>query len=641
MKSDSSETTAGTTLLQGIRRPADIKALKEKDLPQLAQEVRDQLVAVLSQTGGHLGPNLGVVELTIALHRVFETPRDKFVFDVSHQGYVHKMFTGRLDRIGTMRQYMGLNGFLLRTESEHDCYGAGHAGTAISAGLGMAVGRDLRGTDEHVVVVAGDAALTCGISYEALNNAKSQTKRFIVVLNDNEWSIAKNVGAIASYLNNIVANPTYAGLHDKARRFVEAIAGKTAVQFAHKVEEGVKGLLVPSVIFEELGMRYYGPIDGHDIALLTRTFEFLKTQDEPVLLHILTKKGKGYEPAIAKPDKFHGLGKFAADTGETAPASSPTYSELLGKTLGKFAESNKNIVTITAAMPSGTGLGFFQAQHPDRYFDVGIAEEHAALFACGLATQGLKPFLTIYSTFMQRAYDMIIHDMALQNLNVALCMDRAGLSGDDGPTHHGLFDIGYLRHVPNIVHMQPKDEEEFVDMLWTMANYNSGPIAMRYPRGAGTGAVPKATPKLLEIGKAEVVQHGRDVAIFGLGNMFEVAQEAARKLEEHGFSVALINPRWIKPIDTGTLEFFARGTQVICTLEDHVLHNGFGCAVMEHLHTQMINTPVVRIGWPDQFIEHGTIPILRKKHGITADALVERVLPLLQKKTRQPQPSAA
>jgi 1-deoxy-D-xylulose-5-phosphate synthase len=628
-------------LLQGIHGPADIKALNEKQLPQLAQEVRDELVSVLSQTGGHLGPNLGVVELTIALHRVFETPKDKFVFDVSHQGYVHKMFTGRLDRIGTMRQYEGLNGFLLRTESEHDCYGAGHAGTAISAGLGMAVGRDLRGTNEHVVVVAGDAALTCGISYEALNNAKSQTKRLIVVLNDNEWSIAKNVGAIASYLNNIVANPTYAGLHDKARRFVEAIGGKTAVKLAHKVEEGVKGLLVPSVIFEELGLRYYGPIDGHDIALLTKTFEFLKTQDEPVLLHILTKKGKGYEPAIAKPDKFHGLGKFAADTGETAPASSPTYSELLGKTLAKFADSNKKIVTITAAMPSGTGLGFFQAQHPDRYFDVGIAEEHAALFACGLATQGLRPFLTIYSTFMQRAYDMIIHDMALQNLNVALCMDRAGLSGDDGPTHHGLFDIGYLRHVPNIVHMQPKDEDEFVDMLWTMANHNSGPIAMRYPRGAGTGAVPKAAPKLLEIGKAEVVQHGRDVAIFGLGNMFEMGEEAAHKLEEHGYSVALINPRWIKPLDTGTLEFFARGTQVICTLEDHVLHNGFGAGVMEHLHTQMINTPVVRIGWPDQFIEHGTIPILRKKHGLTADALVEKVLPLLQKKTRQPQPTAA
>src|SRR5215212_7766896 len=637
-----SETThAPKRLLDGIRSPADIKALREQDLPQLAQEVRDELVRVLSQTGGHLGPNLGVVELTIALHRVFNTPRDRFLFDVSHQGYVHKMFTGRLDRIGTMRQYQGLNGFLLRTESEHDCYGAGHAGTALSAGLGMAVGRDLRGGNENVVVVAGDAAFTCGISYEALNNAKSQTRRFIVVLNDNEWSIAKNVGAIASYLNNIVANPTYAGLHDKARRFIETIAGKSAVELAHKIEEGVKNLLVPSVIFEELGLRYYGPIDGHDIPLLIRTFEFLKTQEEPVLLHILTKKGKGYAPALKQPDKFHGLGKYKIESGETAPTATPTYSELFGKTLAKFADTNQKLVTITAAMPSGTGLSHFAKAHPNRYFDVGIAEEHAALFACGLATQGMTPFLTIYSTFFQRAYDMAIHDMAIQKLNVRLCMDRAGLSGDDGPTHHGLFDIGYLRHIPNWVHMQPKDEDEFVDMLWTMAHYNSGPIAVRYPRGPGTGAQIKSEPKLLEIGKAEVVQHGRDVAIFGLGNMFEVAQEAAKKLEEQGFSVALVNPRWIKPIDTGTLEFFARSVDVLCTIEDHVLYNGFGCAVMEHLHSERIHTPVVRIGWPDQFVEHGTIPILRKKHGLTADALVEKVLPLLKNKSGKSQPSAA
>jgi len=639
--SKSAETAAPARLLDGIRSPADVKALREEDLPKLAQEVRDELIKVLSQTGGHLGPNLGVVELTIALHRVFDTPRDRFVMDVSHQGYVHKMLTGRLDRFSTMRQYGGLNGFLLRTESEHDCYGAGHAGTALSAALGMAVGRDLSGGSDHVVVVAGDAALTCGISYEALNNVKANTKRFIVVLNDNEWSIAKNVGAIANYLNNIVTSPTYAHLHDKARGFIEAIAGKTGVHFAHKVEESVKGLLVPSVIFEELGLRYYGPIDGHDIALLTRTFEFLKTQEEPVLLHILTKKGKGYEPAIKQPDKFHGLGKYKLETGETAPAPTPTYSEIIGKTLAKFAETNQKIVAITAAMPSGTGLAHFAKAHPTRYFDVGIAEEHAALFACGLATQGLKPFLTIYSTFMQRAYDMTIHDIAIQKLNVALCMDRAGLSGDDGPTHHGLFDIGYLRHIPNWLHMQPKDEDEFVDMLWTMAHYNSGPIAIRYPRGSGPGAQIKPQPKLLEIGKSEVVQHGRDVAIFGLGNMFEVAEEAARKLEEKGISVALINPRWIKPIDTGTLEFFARSAEVVCTIEDHVLHNGFGCAVMEHLHSQMINTPVVRIGWPDEFVEHGTIPILRKKHGVTADALVEKVLPLLKKRTVKTQSTAA
>jgi 1-deoxy-D-xylulose-5-phosphate synthase len=640
MKSDSSKTETNGRLLEKIHSPADIKALREQDLPQLAQEVREKLIEVLSQTGGHLGPNLGVVELTIALHRVFETPKDRFVMDVSHQGYVHKMFTGRLDRIGTMRQYQGLNGFLLRTESEHDCYGAGHAGTAISAGLGMAVGRDLKKSDENIVVIAGDAALTCGISYEALNNVRSHTKKFIVVLNDNEWSIAKNVGAIASYLNSIATSPTFAHLHDKAKKFVETIAGKSVAEFAHKVEEGVKGLIVPSVIFEELGLRYYGPIDGHDIPSLIRTFEFLKTQDEPVLLHILTKKGKGYEPAIKQPDKFHGLGKYKLETGETAPTPTPTYSEIIGKTLAKFADTNRKIVTITAAMPSGTGLAHFEKAHPDRYYDVGIAEEHAALFACGLATQGLKPFLTIYSTFMQRAYDMIIHDIALQNLNVALCMDRAGLSGDDGPTHHGLFDIGYLRHIPNFVHMQPKNEDEFADMLWTMANYNSGPIAIRYPRGPGTGAKLKPEPKLLEIGKAEVVQHGKQVAIFGLGNMFEVAEEAAKKLEAEGISVALINPRWIKPLDTGTLEFFARSVEVVCTIEDHVLHNGFGCAVMEHLYSQGIHTPIVRIGWPDQFVEHGTIPILRKKHGLTADALVEKVLPLVRKKPAA-QPSVA
>lgn len=621
-------------LLGQIHSPKDLRALPEADLPRLAAEIREELITVLSQTGGHLGPNLGVVELTIALHRVFETPKDKFVFDVSHQGYVHKLLTGRADRFSTIRQYEGLNGFLLRSESEHDCYGAGHAGTALSAALGMAVGRDLRGTDEHVVCIAGDAAFTCGVSFEALNNVANSTDRLIVVLNDNEWSIAKNVGAIAEYLSRIVTNPAYAHLHEKAAKFVEWLGGKTARMLAGKFEAGMKNLLAPSVIFEDLGFRYYGPIDGHDIPLLTRTFEFLKTQTEPVILHILTKKGKGYAPALAKPDKFHGLGKFEPDTGETAVAPTPTYSELLGRKLAEFADRDNRVCAITAAMPSGTGLFHFAQRHPKRFFDVGIAEEHAALFACGLATQGMKPFLAIYSTFMQRAYDMIIHDIALQNLDVALCMDRAGLSGDDGPTHHGLFDIGYLRHVPGIVHMQPKDEDEFVDMLWTMAHYK-GPIAIRYPRGAGTGAVPKEQPKLLEIGKAEVLQHGKQVAIFGLGNMCELALEAAQLLKAEGIDAAVINPRWIKPLDTATIEFFARGCEVVCTIEDHVLHNGFGCAVMEHLAEQRITTPVVRIGWPDEFIEHGAVPILREKHGITAAAAVEKILAALPQSSRQ------
>ena len=619
--------------LDRIKGPSDLKKLQESDLPQLAEEIRAELIGTLAETGGHLGPNLGVVELSIALHRVFHTPADKILFDVSHQGYIHKILTGRRDRLATLRQHGGLNGFLLRTESEHDCYGAGHAGTALSAALGMAAARDMNGGKEHVVAVAGDAAFTCGVSFEALNNVAETTKKFIVVLNDNEWSIAKNTGAIAEHLNRIATSPAYAHLHDQAAKFIEWIGGKGARHLAHKIESGVKQILLPGVIFEDLGLRYYGPIDGHDIPLLIRTFEFLKTLNEPVLLHILTKKGNGYAPALAKPDKFHGLGKYQPETGETAVTTSLTYSEIFGKTLADFADHNRKIVAITAAMPNGTGLTQFAARHTDRFFDVGIAEEHAALFAAGMATRGMKPFLTIYSTFMQRAFDMIIHDIALQNLNVALCMDRAGLSGDDGPTHHGLFDIAYLRSIPGMILMQARDEEEFADMLWTITHHHEGPIAIRYPRGTGTGAVPKATPRLLEIGKSEVLRHGNDVALFGLGNFCEVAMETARILEKKGIKAAVINPRWIKPLDTGTLEFFARGVKVLCTLEDHSVSGGFGSAVAEHLSDIGIATPLIRIGWPDQFIEHGSVPILREKYGMTAKAVAERVLTAYQSET--------
>jgi 1-deoxy-D-xylulose-5-phosphate synthase len=619
----------GQRLIDGIDSPADLKRLSEEDLPRLASEIRQELIGTLAETGGHLGPNLGVVELTIALHRVFETPSDRILFDVSHQGYVHKMLTGRRGRMGTMRQHGGLNGFLLRSESEHDCYGAGHAGTALSAALGMAAARDMNGGTEHVVAVAGDAAFTCGVSYEALNNVAETTRRFLVVLNDNQWSIARNTGAIAEHLNRIATSPAYEHLHDQAARFVEWIGGKSARKLAHKIKSGVKQIIGPSVIFENLGLRYFGPIDGHDIPLLIRTFEFLKTLNEPVLLHILTKKGLGYPPAMAKPDKFHGLGKYQPDTGETAAGSTPTYSELFGKTLADFADHNRKIVAVTAAMPNGTGLVQFASRHPDRFHDVGIAEEHAALFAAGMATRGMKPFVAIYSTFLQRAFDMIVHDIALQNLNVCLCMDRAGLSGDDGPTHHGLFDIAYLRSVPGIMLLQPRDEEEFVDMLWTMANHHEGPVAIRYPRGAGTGAVPKASPKLLEIGKSEVLRHGADVALFGLGNFCEVALEVADLLEQRGIKAAVINPRWIKPLDTGTLEFFARGTRLLCTLEDHAVTGGFGSAVAEHLSEAGITTPLVRGGWPDQFIEHGSVAILREKYGMTARATADRILKAL------------
>lgn len=619
-----------SSLLNRINNPADLRNIPESDLGLLAQEIREELIGSLAETGGHLGPNLGVVELSIALHRVFETPKDKILFDVSHQGYVHKILTGRRSQMSTMRQHGGLNGFLLRSESMHDCYGAGHAGTALSAALGMAAARDMTGGNEHVVAVAGDAAFTCGTSYEALNNVAETTRRFLVILNDNQWSIAKNTGAIAEHLNRIATSPAYEHLHDQAAKFVEWIGGKTARKLAHKIKSGVKQIIGPSVLFENLGLRYFGPIDGHDISLLIRTFEFLKTLNEPVLLHIMTKKGKGYGPAIEKPDKFHGLGKYQPDTGETQPTTTPTYSEIIGKTLSDFADHNRKIVAITAAMPNGTGLTQFASRHPDRFYDVGIAEEHAALFAAGMATRGMKPFLTIYSTFMQRAFDMIVHDIALQNLNVSLCMDRAGLSGDDGPTHHGLFDIAYLKSIPGLIQMQPKDEEEFVDMLWTMANHHEGPIAIRYPRGSGTGAVPKASPRLLEVGKAEVLRHGTEVALFGLGNFCEVALETADLLEKQGIKAAVINPRWIKPLDVGTLEFFARGTRLICTLEDHAVTGGFGAAVAEHLSDVGIATPLVRVGWPDQFIEHGSVSILREKYGMTAQATANRIMQSLK-----------
>jgi 1-deoxy-D-xylulose-5-phosphate synthase len=520
---------------------------------------------------------------------------------------------------------------MLRTESPHDCYGAGHAGTALSAALGMAAARDKLGGDEHIVALAGDAAFTCGITYEALNNVAHHAKRLIVVLNDNEWSIDKNTGAIASYLNRIVTSPSYDHLHERTRKFVEKVGGKTALRLARKAEEAAKGILWPSVIFEELGLKYYGPIDGHDISTLIKMFEFLKKQDRPVLLHVLTQKGRGFEPAIQKQKKFHGLGPYDPETGETKPLSRRTYSEVFADTLVKLADANPKIVAITAAMPNGTGLDRFRTHHADKYFDVGIAEEHAVLFAAGLAAKGLKPFCTIYSTFLQRAFDPIVHDVCLQNLPVVFCMDRGGLSADDGPTHHGLFDISYLRPVPNLVHMVPKDEDELADMLYTAMQWN-GPIAVRYPRGIGPGAPVKDVPKAIPIGKAELLEsseHDR-VAIISLGAMAPIAEEVARKLEIEGISAAVINARFAKPIDVEMLEFYAATVDVILTLEDHVLKGGFGSAVLEELNSLGMATPVVRVGWPDQFIEHGKLEALRAKYGLTAAAAIEKLRPFLE-----------
>ncbi len=615
-------------MLSGIESPADVKRLTIPQLTQLAEEIRERLIVGVAKTGGHLGPNLGVVELTLALHYVFDTPQDSFVFDVSHQAYVHKMLTGRNRRFETMRQPDGLNGFMLRTESKHDAYGAGHAGTALSAALGMAVARDMSGGKEHIVALCGDAAFTNGISFEAMNNIASQTKRLIVVLNDNAWSIDKNVGAIAQYFHKIVTNPTLAAMHDRAAGLLERFGGKTVRHMARKAEEAAKGLIGPGMLFEEFGLSYYGPVDGHNLPLLIETFKFLKQQNKPVVLHAITQKGRGFQPAEEKQKKFHGLGPYDPETGETKSAGQKTYSEVFAETLSKLADGNDKVVAITAAMPNGTALDLFRPRHPNRCFDVGIAEEHAVIFAAGMATKGYKPFCAIYSTFLQRAFDPIVHDVCLQNLPVVFCMDRGGLSSDDGPTHHGLFDISYLRGVPNIVHMVPKDEDELADMMYT-ALLRDGPVAIRYPRGVGPGAAVKAQPRVLQIGVAEVVEDGHDVAIWGLGAMLPEALRLAALLRREGFSAAVVNPRFAKPIDRACVAEYARRCGLLVTLEDHVLAGGFGSAVLEALSELELDVPVVRVGWPDQFIEHGKLEDLRAKYGLTAEAALEKARPYL------------
>jgi 1-deoxy-D-xylulose-5-phosphate synthase len=619
-----------SNFLETIQSPADVKRLSMDELTMLAEEIRQRLIVSVSKTGGHIGPNLGVVELTIAMHYVFDTPQDSFVFDVSHQAYVHKLLTGRESQFHTIRQPGGLNGFMLRTESEHDSYGAGHAGTALSAALGMAVARDMSGGSEHIVALAGDAAFTNGISFEALNNIASQTKRLIVVLNDNAWSIDKNVGAIAEYFHKIVTNPTVSSLHDRAAGLLERFGGKTVRHVAKKAEEAAKGLIGPGMLFEEFGLSYYGPLDGHNLPLLIETFKYLKQQNRPVVLHAITQKGKGFEPAITMQKKFHGLGPYNAETGETKAAGQKTYSEIFAETLTRLATANDKVVAITAAMPNGTALDLFRPVHPKRYFDVGIAEEHAVIFAAGMATKGYKPFCAIYSTFLQRAFDQIVHDVCLQNLPVVFCMDRGGLSGDDGPTHHGLFDISYLRSVPNLIHMVPKDEDELADMMYT-AMMHEGPSAIRYPRGIGPGTPVKAQPVALAIGKAEVIAHPEhaEVAIFGLGAMLPEAQRLATMLERDGFRAAVINPRFAKPVDKDCVGLFGRACGLVVTLEDHVLAGGFGSAVLETLNELEVEVPVVRVGWPDAFIEHGKVEDLRARYGLTAEAALERVRPYL------------
>jgi len=640
--------------LEKAEGPLQVKKLSLAQMQELAEEIRQEMISVLAKNGGHLGPNLGVVELTIALHAVFNTPKDKFIWDVSHQIYVHKLLTGRRDRFNTIRSTNGLSGFAVRSESEHDCYGAAHAGTALSAALGICAARDQLGTDENVVAIFGDAALTNGISFEAMNNIAQTTKRFIGILNDNEWSIAKNVGAISGYLNKLITHPSYNKLAKDFERFIRRLPkGELALTLAHKAEEGFKGALTEvglkkskrpldadgrggygnSVIFEEMGLRYLGPIDGHDLPLLISTLEFAKTCDHPIVIHVLTTKGKGYEAALKNPEKFHGLGPYDVSTGATLPTkpgTPPTWQDVFGNAMVKLCQKDSTVVGITAAMPSGTSLKILEKAMPNRYYDVGIAEEHAVLFACGMATMGFHPVCAIYSTFLQRAYDCIVHDAALQDLPVIFCMDRAGLSPQDGPTHHGLFDIAYVRSVPNCIAMAPKDEDELVDMMFT-ATHERHPTFIRYPRGPAEGVPIKDQPKLIEVGKAEVIQSfsnsgGRKVALFPLGNMMNLGRKVAAQLATEGYDVAVINPRFAKPLDAGATEFFARAAELVVTFEDHVLMGGYGSAVLELFSEKRIATPVIQVGWPDQFIEHATnVDDLRRKYGLTVENTIARI----------------
>lgn len=652
--------------LDMVDQPSHVKKLTPEQLAELASDVRQELIEGLAKHGGHLGPNLGVVELTIALHRVFETPRDKFVWDVSHQVYVHKLLTGRKDRFRTIRTTNGLNGFALRTESEHDCYGAGHAGTALSAALGMCAARDQRQGSEHVVCIFGDAALTNGISFEALNNIAGTTKRFIGILNDNEWSIAKNVGAIATYLGKLTTSPRYNRLAKDFNSWLKRLPkGELVAMMGAKTEEALKGIagalaLEPAhgqldgdgrgghgsaLLFEEFGLRYLGPIDGHNIPLLISTLEFAKTCSEPVVIHVLTQKGRGFEAALKSPEKFHGLGPYDVQTGQPMPAKAgapPMWQEVFGRTMVKLCQKDKTVVGITAAMPSGTSLKLLEQAVPGQYYDVGIAEEHAVIFAAGMATMGFHPVVAIYSTFLQRAYDCIHHDVCLQDLPVIFCMDRAGLSANDGPTHHGLFDIAYLRCLPSLIGMAPSNEDELADMMFT-ATLQPHPVAIRYPRGNAEGVPVKEQPAVIEIGRAEVKQNfsgsgGRKVALFGLGPMLRLAQEAARQLAADGLDVAVINPRFFKPLDVAVHEFFGRSAEVVATLEDHVAMGGYGSAVLECFSEAGIGTPVVRLAWPDVFVEHASsVDYLRQKHGLTVERLVADLRRhLLQKAVEAP-----
>ncbi|NDD27936.1 MAG: 1-deoxy-D-xylulose-5-phosphate synthase [Proteobacteria bacterium] len=617
-------------LLDMINGPDDLKRLESDELLVLCQEVRDLIIGTLSKVGGHLASNLGTVELAVALHRVFDSPKDKIIWDVGHQAYPHKILTGRRDRFHTIRQHKGLSGFLRRDESPHDVFGAGHSSTSISAGLGFAKARDLLGHDNQVVAVIGDGACTAGMAFEAMNNAGHLDADMIVVLNDNEMSIAKNVGALSSYLSQIRMQPSFIHLRDEVGKLIKQIPGigKALLSNAQYLEEHLTYLLTQGVLFEALGFTYLGPFDGHDVNTLVSTFEKVKGMKGPRMVHVVTQKGKGYAPAENDPIKLHGVVAFDIATGKSAAAQGPSipqYTEVFGKTLVELAKANPKVVAITAAMPQGTGLVEFSNTFPQRFFDVGIAEQHAVTFAAGLAAEGIRPVAAIYSTFMQRAYDQIVHDVCIQNLPVVLAMDRAGLVGEDGGTHMGMYDIAYLRALPNMVVMAPKDENELRHMLYTAVEYKGGPIALRYPRGTGVGVALDPVMQSLPIGVAELLREGRDVALLAYGNTVYPSLLVAEQLASFGIQAAVVNMRFVKPIDAEMVARMARECTRIVTLEEHARQGGFGSAVLECLAEQNLQVPVHIIGVDDHVVEHAPPAVLREQEGVSADAILAQV----------------
>lgn len=614
-------------ILERINQPNDIKNLNWDELDVLAAEIREFLVQKVSENGGHLASNLGVVELTIAMHMAYDLPKDKIIFDVGHQAYTHKILTGRKEGFDTLRKFKGMSGFPKRSESDCDSFDTGHSSTSISAGLGYVEAREILGENYQVISVIGDGSLTGGMAYEALNNAAQAKSNYIIVLNDNNMSISENVGGMSRYLDGIRTNHFYNDLKKGVTNTLNKIpvVGKELVSKIRKTKNSIKQLLVPGMFFEDMGITYLGPVDGHDIKALYRTLKEAQRMNHAVLVHVLTEKGKGYAPAEKNPSKFHGISPFDIETGETIEVKvKDTYTDVFGKVMCKVGEQNDKVVAITAAMKDGTGLVHFGRKYPDRFFDVGIAEEHAVTFAAGLAAAGLKPVFAVYSAFLQRGYDQIVHDVCMQNLPVVFAIDRAGLVGSDGETHQGAYDISYLNHIPNMTLLSPKNKWELADMLRFAADH-PGPIALRYPRGtAYDGMKEYRTP--IELGKCEVIYEGEDIAILSVGHMMEVAQDVYHKLKVQGYNCSLINARFVKPMDEAMLTKMAENHKLFVTIEDGIRAGGYGEKVETFVYRNELPVKVLVNAIPDQYVEQGSISQLRKEIGLDAESIVEKVI---------------